>query len=162
MATPRISRVFGAVNMGSFRISAMIAGISETGEMIVLGSGHRASQGIKRGYVTDMIAATYAVYQSLRAAALSASMTGSTPLPWREALWVRLSGEAVQFLTFTGPFLAEPAKAPLGKTQIHHAEQASRPHTRQAAAHGEGHTTVTRLHPEFVAGLNTEPRACGG
>jgi hypothetical protein len=30
---------------------------------------------------------------------------------WREALWIRFSGEAVQFLTFTGPFLAEPAKA---------------------------------------------------
>ena len=43
MAAPRISRVFGAVNMGSFRIAAMIAGISETGEMIVLGAGHRAS-----------------------------------------------------------------------------------------------------------------------
>lgn len=49
MATnPRITRVFGAVNIGSFRISAMVAGISETGEIIVLGSGHRASQGIKR------------------------------------------------------------------------------------------------------------------
>jgi hypothetical protein len=54
MAAPRIARVFGAVNIGSFRISAMIAGISETGEMVVLGSGHRAAQGIKRGYVTDM------------------------------------------------------------------------------------------------------------
>ena len=58
-ATPRITRVFGAINIGSVRISAMIAGLSETGEMIVLGSGHRASQGIKRGYVTDMTAATY-------------------------------------------------------------------------------------------------------
>ena len=65
MATPRISRVFGAVNMGSFRISAMIAGISETGEMIVLGSGHRASQGIKRGYVTETTAATSAVRDAI-------------------------------------------------------------------------------------------------
>src|SRR5690606_23028523 len=40
--------------------------------------------------------------------------TGRT-LPFREALWIRLSGEAVQFLTFTGPFLAEPAKALLLK-----------------------------------------------
>jgi cell division protein FtsA len=44
MAAPRIARVFGAVNIGSFRISAMIAGISETGEMVVLGSGHRAAR----------------------------------------------------------------------------------------------------------------------
>lgn len=68
MAMPRISRVYGAVNMGSFRISAMIAGLSETGEMIVLGSGHRASQGIKRGYITDMSAATYAVRDAIERA----------------------------------------------------------------------------------------------
>ena len=44
MPLPRISRVFGAINAGSFRISAMIMGLSETGELIVLGSGHRGSQ----------------------------------------------------------------------------------------------------------------------
>ena len=61
----RISRVFGAVNIGSFRISAIVAGISETGEVIVLGSGHRASQGVRRGYVTDMSAATYAIRDAI-------------------------------------------------------------------------------------------------
>jgi len=65
MAGPRISRVFGAVNIGSFRISAIVAGISDTGEMVVLGSGHRASQGVKRGYITDMTAATYAVRDAI-------------------------------------------------------------------------------------------------
>ena len=68
MPAPRISRVFGAVNIGSFRISAMIAGLSETGELVVLGSGHRAAQGIKRGYVTDMQAATYAVRDAIERA----------------------------------------------------------------------------------------------
>ena len=68
MALPRITRVFGAVNVGSFRISAMIMGLSETGEMIVLGSGHRAAQGIKRGYITDMAAATYAVRDAIEKA----------------------------------------------------------------------------------------------
>ena len=58
---PRLERVIGAVNIGSFRVSAMIAGVTETGELTVLGSGHRAAQGIRRGYVTDMAAATYAV-----------------------------------------------------------------------------------------------------
>ena len=61
MGTPRIARVFGALNIGSFRISAMIAGITETGETVVLGSFHRASQGIRKGFVTDMAAATYAI-----------------------------------------------------------------------------------------------------
>lgn len=68
MALPRISKVFAAVNAGSFRISAMILGISETGEMIVLGTGHRASQGIRRGYVTDMAAATYAIRDAVERA----------------------------------------------------------------------------------------------
>ncbi len=68
MAPPRIARVFGAVNIGSFRISAMIAGISDNGEMIVLGSAHRAAQGVKRGYVTDMAAATYAVRDAIERA----------------------------------------------------------------------------------------------
>jgi hypothetical protein len=56
------------------------------------------------------IVATYAGYQSLRAWALRASVQ-FRPVRWRDALWIRMSGEAVQFLTFTGPFLAEPAKA---------------------------------------------------
>ncbi len=65
MAPPRLTRVIGAVNIGSFRIAAIIAGITETGELIVLGSAHRAAQGIKRGYVTDMAAATYAVRDAI-------------------------------------------------------------------------------------------------
>lgn len=68
MAAPRISKVFAAVNIGSFRVSAMIAGVSETGEMIVLGSGHRAAQGIRRGYVTDMQAATHSVRDAIERA----------------------------------------------------------------------------------------------
>ena len=82
---PRIARVFGAVNIGSFRISAMIAGLSETGEMIVLGSGHRASQGIRRGYVTDMAAATYAVRDAIeRAEKLAGTSVAS--------VWIGCSG----------------------------------------------------------------------
>ncbi|HET9628610.1 MAG TPA: cell division protein FtsA [Novosphingobium sp.] len=68
MAPARLSRVISAVNIGSFRISAIIAGISETGELMVLGSAHRAAQGVKRGYVTDMAAATYAVRDAIERA----------------------------------------------------------------------------------------------
>ncbi len=85
MAAPRISRVFGAVNIGSFRISAMIAGLTETGEMIVLGSGHRAAQGIKRGYVTDMQAATYAVRDAVERAEKMANTSVSS-------VWIGTSG----------------------------------------------------------------------
>ena len=68
MAPPRLTRVISAVNIGSFRISAIIAGITETGELMVLGSAHRAAQGVKRGYVTDMSAATYAVRDAIERA----------------------------------------------------------------------------------------------
>lgn len=85
MAGPRISRVFGAVNIGSFRVSAMIAGLTETGEMIVLGSGHRAAQGIKRGYVTDMQAATYAVRDAVERAEKIANVSVSS-------VWIGCSG----------------------------------------------------------------------
>jgi cell division protein FtsA len=85
MGLPRIARVFGAVNVGSFRISAMIMGLSETGEMIVLGSGNRAAQGIKRGYVTDMAAATYAIRDAVERAEKNAGTSVSS-------VWVGCSG----------------------------------------------------------------------
>ncbi|GGD98293.1 cell division protein FtsA [Tsuneonella deserti] len=85
MGLPRITKVFGAVNIGSFRISAMIMGLSETGEMIVLGSGNRQSQGIKRGYVTDMAAATYAIRDAVERAEKNAGTSISS-------VWVGCSG----------------------------------------------------------------------
>lgn len=85
MNAPRITRVFGAVNIGSFRISALIAGWSESGEMIVLGSAHRAAQGVKRGYVTDMHAATYAVRDAIERAEKMANTSVSS-------VWIGCSG----------------------------------------------------------------------
>ena len=82
---PWIARVIGAVNIGSFRVSAMIAGLTESGEMTVLGSGHRAAQGIKRGYVTDMAAATYAVRDALERAEKLAGTSVSS-------VWLGASG----------------------------------------------------------------------
>ena len=85
MGLPRISRVFGAINIGSFRISAMILGQSESGELIVLGSGHRASQGVRRGYIVDMAAATYAIRDVVERAEKAAG-TGIA------SVWVGCSG----------------------------------------------------------------------
>ncbi len=84
----RIARIFGAVNIGSFRISAMIAGLTENGEMQVLGSGHRAAQGIKRGYVTDMAAATYAVRDAVERAEKMAGTSVSS-------VWIGCSGASL-------------------------------------------------------------------
>jgi hypothetical protein len=63
------------------------------------------------GWGAMPIATAYAAYQYIRSIALSACVSGKRSLSVRDALWIRMSGEAVQFLTFTGPFLAEPAKA---------------------------------------------------
>ena len=89
MVAPRITRVYGAVNIGSFRISAMVAGMTETGEMVVLGSGHRAAQGIKRGYVTDMQAATYAVRDAIERAERMANTSLSS-------VWIGCSGGGLE------------------------------------------------------------------
>ena len=62
-APVRFNRAYAAVNIGSFRISCMILGQDDAGALQVLGSSHRKAEGIKRGYVTDMRAASEAIRQ---------------------------------------------------------------------------------------------------
>lgn len=50
-------------------------------------------------------------HHATRALALRACVLQSGTLRYRDALAIRLSGEAVQSLTFTGPVLAQPTKA---------------------------------------------------
>ena len=85
MAGPRITRAYGAVNIGSFRISAMIMGQDENGAMVVLGSSHRKSEGVKRGYVTEMRAASLAIRQALEKAEASAGTSVSS-------VWIGCAG----------------------------------------------------------------------
>lgn len=61
------------------------------------------------GWRLLIIAAIYAGYIAMRAAALWRVMLES-PSPYLDVLRVRISAEAIEMLTFTGPFLAEPAK----------------------------------------------------
>lgn len=86
-ATPprRLARTYAAVNVGSFRISAMIMGETENGDLQVLGSGHRASAGVKRGYVTDMAAAAHAIRDAVERAEKSAN----TPV---RSVWIACAG----------------------------------------------------------------------
>ncbi len=85
----RLAKIFGAVNVGSFRISAMIMGETETGDLMVLGSGHRASQGIKRGYVTDMKAATYAIRDAVERAEKNAGTSV-------QSVWIACAGAGLK------------------------------------------------------------------
>jgi cell division protein FtsA len=81
----RLARTYAAVNIGSFRISAMIMGETESGDLQVLGSGHRASAGVKRGYVTDMATASHAIRDAVERAEKSAG----TPV---RSVWVACAG----------------------------------------------------------------------
>jgi hypothetical protein len=100
----------------SFRSGFLVAGLLLFGYLFVrLGPAAVLEMLGRIGWGALPIAAAYAVYQCFRAAALSASVPAGRALTFRDTLWIRLSGEAVQFLTFTGPFLAEPAKAMLLK-----------------------------------------------
>src|SRR5690606_13508228 len=75
----------GAVNIRPRRVSALIAGLTESCELSVLGSGHRAPEGIRRGYVTDKAAATHAVRDAIdRAEKLAGTIVSG--------VWIGCSG----------------------------------------------------------------------
>ena len=57
------------------------------------------------------VLACYAAYQAMRAVAFKLSVLRSREVPFLDALWIRLSGDAIHSLTFSGPFLSEPTKA---------------------------------------------------
>ena len=57
-----------ALDIGSSKVSAMIAQPGDGGELIVLGTGQRESRGVKRGYVADMAATEVAVREAVEQA----------------------------------------------------------------------------------------------
>src|SRR3546814_19347609 len=50
-----------ALDIGSSKVSAMIAQKADGGELIVLGTGQRERRGVKRGYTADMTETEIAV-----------------------------------------------------------------------------------------------------
>jgi len=61
------------------------------------------------GWSVPAVVGIYAVHVCVRAAGLWRSVSGAA-VRFADVLRIRLSGEAVEMLTFTGPFIAEPAK----------------------------------------------------
>ena len=57
-----------ALDIGSSKVSAMIAQPGDGGELIVLGTGQRESRGVKRGYIADMAATEVAVREAVEQA----------------------------------------------------------------------------------------------
>jgi hypothetical protein len=69
------------------------------------------------GWVFVLILLLGATHQATRALALHACVLRPGIVRYRDALAIRLSGEAIQSLTLTGPVLAEPTKAWLLETR---------------------------------------------
>ena len=63
------------------------------------------------GWAAAAFPVLYAVHHAIRTVALALALPEPGAVSYWRLLLVRLSGEAVQYLTFTGPLVAEPTKA---------------------------------------------------
>lgn len=68
MAPPRIEKIITALDVGSWKVCALIAGQTADGQLYVLGTGQRESRGVKRGYVADMHATEIAIREAVEQA----------------------------------------------------------------------------------------------
>jgi cell division protein FtsA len=75
VAPPSQDQLIAALDIGSSKVSAMIARHDEEGGLTVLGTGQRESRGVKRGYITDMAASEFAVREAVE---LAERMSGLT------------------------------------------------------------------------------------
>ena len=57
-----------ALDIGSSKVSALIAQKIDGGDLVVLGTGHRESRGVRRGYIADMAATELAVREAVEQA----------------------------------------------------------------------------------------------
>ena len=68
MAQPRRENLITALDIGSWKVSALIAERGEQGELTVLGTGQRESKGVRRGYIADMDMTEKAVREAVEQA----------------------------------------------------------------------------------------------
>ncbi len=57
-----------ALDVGSSKVSALIAQRTDDGQLVVLGTGQRESRGVKRGYVADMASTELAIREAVEQA----------------------------------------------------------------------------------------------
>jgi cell division protein FtsA len=84
MAQSRPDRLITALDIGSWKVSALIAERGDEGEINVLGTGQRESKGVRRGYIADMDATE----RSVREAVEQAERIAGTNI---EDVWVSFS-----------------------------------------------------------------------
>ena len=68
MPQSRNEGLITAIDIGSSKISALIARADEAGELEVLGTGQRESRGVRRGYIADMEATEAAIREAVEQA----------------------------------------------------------------------------------------------
>lgn len=75
MAPSANQPLIAALDIGSSKVSAMIATRSDDGRLQVLGTGQRESRGVRRGYITDLESSEFAVREAVE---LAERMSGVT------------------------------------------------------------------------------------
>jgi cell division protein FtsA len=85
MAQPKVEKLITAIDVGSWKVSALIAGRTDTGELAILGTGQRESRGVRRGFIADMERTELAVRETVE----QAERVAGTNI---EDVWVSFSG----------------------------------------------------------------------
>jgi cell division protein FtsA len=87
----RVEKLISAIDIGSSKVSAMIAGQTDSGELLVLGTGQRESRGVVRGCIADIEQAEL----SVRHAVEQAERLAGTNI---DSVWVGMSAGGLDSL----------------------------------------------------------------
>lgn len=75
MKAARVEKIISAIDIGSSKVSALIVGRTDEGELLVLGTGQRESRGVTRGCIADIeqaeLSVRHAVEQAERIAGIN-------------------------------------------------------------------------------------------
>jgi len=85
MAAPRVEKLITGIDVGSWKVSALIAGRKDDGSLVILGTGQRESRGVRRGFVADMERTEQAIRETVE----QAEKVAGTNI---ETVWVSFSG----------------------------------------------------------------------
>lgn len=125
----KFEKIISALDIGSSKVSALIAGVADDGTLTILGSGQRESKGVIRGCVTDIqqaeLSARQAVEQAERIAgtniervllAISAGGLDSELAPAE----IDLGGDRIEQVDIDDLLMAGRANVDMrGKTPLH-------------------------------------------
>jgi cell division protein FtsA len=108
MSAARVEKIISALDIGSSKVSALIAGKTDTGELIVLGTGQRESRGVTRGCISDIEQAEL----SVRHAVEQAERIAGTNI---DRVWVSISAGGLESML-------APVEIELGGDRIEQAD----------------------------------------